>query len=467
MSTEKVRIGFLPCHRDPFNEAWAIKMRERCLKEMAKIKEIEVVVPKPGQTYKGLVRDDADAAKVMDLFFDAAVEGLVIGTMTFGDEISACTVAQGLGVPILLFGTKEGPFTEDGNRLSDAFCGTLSISSGLHRRRLPFTFLDILFPEEEIFKTGLKDFAKTCAGVAGFLGAKVGMVGPRPERFETCAFNEAPLIEQFEQRVVQLSTADLFAKANAYSDSHADIRRILGEIKSCGCKIKMDKSALLKSAKIEKALMDWALEKELNCMAVQCWSAMQDIMGIASCLAFGRLTQQGMMTACEVDVIGALTMLLQYEASLHVTVPHFIDWTIQHQEKENVFYAWHCGNAPPCLAAPGQPAVIGTHSILDRVASPDRCQGVSEFQLAPGPVTLNRLVEEDGDFRLLITNGTIIEDNATRRGSWSWVEVPDLKYLYRVLVEEGFLHHASMIHGDISEPLVQLCEYLDIEPVMV
>jgi len=462
-----VALGFLPSHRDPFNENWAVAMRDRCIKAMAGMPEVELVVPSPELTLGGLVRDDADAERVIELFCDRDIEGLLIGTMTFGDEISCAEVASRLGVPTLLFGTKEGPFTEDGNRLSDSFCGTLSVASALRRRGLSSRFLDILFPEEALFQDGIQDFARTCAGVNGFLQARVGMVGTRPERFETCAFSEVPLIEQFDQRVVQMSMADLFAQAAAVDPKDPDVLRILDEMKSGLYQVCMDAESLLKSAKLEVVLLRWAEEKELSCMAVQCWSAMQNVYGISSCLCMGRLTAQGMMTACEVDVLGALTMLLQYETALNATVPHFIDWTIQHQEHENQFYAWHCGNAPLCLAGNPDQVKIGTHSILDRVSDPSTCQGVGEFQVAPGPVTLNRLIEEDGDFRLLITNGSIVEEDAIRRGSWSWVEVPDLKLLYRTLIEEGFIHHASMIHGDLSNSLEDLCDYLGIEAVLV
>jgi len=462
-----IALGFLPSHRDPFSEEWAVSMRDRCLKAMSDIPGVEWVVPSPDLTERGLVRDDQDAEKAVDLFAESDIDGLVIGTMTFGDEVSCAEVASQMGVPTLLFGTKEGPFTEDGNRLSDSFCGTLSVASALRRRGISSAFLDILFPEEEVFSEGLQEFARTCSGVSGFMGARVGMVGTRPERFETCSFSEAPLIEQFDQRVVQLSMADLFDGAGRIEDDDEDVLRIMDELEGGPYQVKMDRENLLKSARLEVALLRWADEKDLSCMAVQCWSAMQDVYGVASCLCMGRLTARGLMTACEVDVLGALSMLLQYEAAMEATVPHFIDWTIQHQEHENRFYAWHCGNAPLCLAAEPEKVQIGTHSILDRVADPAKCQGVAEFQLTPGPVSLNRLIEEDGDFKLLITNGVIVQDDATRRGSWSWVEVPDLKYLYRTLVEEGFIHHASMIHGDLSNALEGVCHHLDIDPVLV
>ena len=60
---------------------------------------------------------------------------------------------------------------------------------------------------------------------------------------------------------------------------------------------------------------------------------MQKVYGFSPCYAMGRLTDSGVMTSCEVDIYGALTMLIQYLASLSAVAPHFIDWTIQHQKK--------------------------------------------------------------------------------------------------------------------------------------
>ena len=42
---KNIKIGFVPAHREPFDEAWAEKMRRRCLDVAAKIEGLEIVVP--------------------------------------------------------------------------------------------------------------------------------------------------------------------------------------------------------------------------------------------------------------------------------------------------------------------------------------------------------------------------------------------------------------------------------------
>lgn len=464
---ESIKIGFVPAHREPFDEYWASKMRRRCLDAFPRNPQLEIIVPDEKLTKGGCVRDDDEAEKVIALFREKKIDGLIIGTMTFGDEVSALAVASAFSdKPILLFGTKEGPFTKDGNRRSDSFCGTLSISSGLHRRQIPFLFGGIIFPEDDSFKNSVMDFLRVCAISRGFVGARIGLVGPRPERFETCIFSEDQLMRKFKQKVIPVDLADIMSQANSQKESPA-INKMVKNIKAQADSSAITATTLQNIAGLEYALAQFAAEKRLAALGVQCWTAMQSVYSISPCYAMGRLTDSGIMTSCEVDIYGALTMLLQYLASLGETVPHFIDWTIQHQEKENVFLAWHCGNAPPSLACRGGNISLKYHSILGPSLGIDRSMGTAEFQLAPGAVTLSRLQEHDGKFKMLVAKGKIVASQQKLRGSWSWVEVPDLDKLYTTLVKEGFTHHASLIHGDYSNALVSACELLGIESVIV
>ncbi len=465
---ETVKLGFVPAHRVPFDEQWARDMRRRCLSVMQQQPGIEWVVPDEGLTEGGIVRNDEDAEKVTKLFRDQGVQGIVIGAMTFGDEVSAVAVAQSLsGLPVLLFGTKEGDFLPDGGRRSDSFCGTLSIASGLYRRRIPFVFAGILFPEEPLFAQEINRFAGTCNTIKNFMGAKIGLIGPRPERFETCACDEVAMIQNFGQRLIPVSLPEVFVPARRLSDDDPDVQAIVADIKARADTSEVSNTTLARLSKLEKVLMDLAKSKGIRAMGLQCWNTIQMDYGVTPCLAMGRLTERGIMTACEVDIYGALTMLAQYEAARRVTVPHFIDWTIQHQQLENVFFAWHCGNAPMCLAAPGCRPQVRIQSILGKLFEGDAGQGAGEFELAPGPVTLSRLQEYDNRFKMLITKGEIIPDDRHLRGSWSWVKVENLDRLYRTLVQEGFVHHASMIPGDYSDVLAQFCQFAGIEVVLV
>ncbi len=465
---DKIKIGFVPAHREPFDEEWAAAMRKRCLDAFSEIPHMEIVVPDDKLTIGGCVRNDDEAEKTIRFFQEEGIDGLIIGTMTFGDEVSALAVATAFNsLPLMLFGTKEGVFTEDGGRRSDSFCGTLSISSGLYRRRIPFSFAGIVFPEEEEFIGFVGDFLRVCNITTGFVGANIGLVGPRPERFETCIFSEDELIRQFKQRVVPVSLPDIMKVADAHGENASAIREVIQDMRKQADLSELSGEAVEKIAGLEFALSKFAEVKKLSAMGIQCWTAMQEVYGISPCYAMGRLTDRGIMTSCEVDIYGALTMLIQYLAALNAIPPHFIDWTIRHQERENTFFAWHCGNAPPSLACEGMKVKISYQSVLGKSLGIECSQGTAEFQLKPGTVTLCRLQESEGDFRMLVTTGEAVQSDQTLRGSWSWIKVNDLDTLYETLVKEGFVHHASLIHGDYARAIIDACLFLGIEPVTV
>ncbi len=249
--------------------------------------------------------------------------------------------------------------------------------------KFKFMFGGIVFPEEPKFQSAVTDFLRVCAISRGFMGARIGLVGPRPERFETCIFSEDLLMRKFRQRVVPIDLADIMSNASA-GENTLDVKNIAKDIKTQANTSAAGVDTVKKIARLEYALARFAADKKLSAMGVQCWTAMQSVYGLSPCYAMGRMTDRGIMTSCEVDIYGALTMLIQYLAAMGETVPHFIDWTIRHQEKANTFLAWHCGNAPPSLVCKNGQVNLRYHSILGESLGIERSKGTGEFQLKSG-----------------------------------------------------------------------------------
>ena len=458
---DTIRLGFVPAHRNSLSEDWASELRQRCLAVFSKIPGLEIVVPDESLTKGGFVRSEEEAEKVIRLFQTKGIDGLIIGTMTFGDEISINTIATAFrDKPQLLFGTKENEVPSGGNRISDSFCGTLSISSGLHRRRIHFIFAGLVFPEEKEFQKYIVDFVGTCSVVKGFIGAKIGLVGPRPEPFETCIYNEDAMIKKFNQRVVPTGVSDLFLRSNPLKKGDKALTKIAKEMMAETDMSDSGEETAEKLARVEFALKQFAAEKGLSAMAIQCYSAMEMLFGVVPCYVMGRVTTAGTMASCETDLYGALAMLVQYKAALSTTPPHFMDWTLKHPEEKDTFLAWHCGNGPVCLS--GQKAKI---PVTCHYMGPD--MGTVHFQLKSGVVTLSSLQEDGGHFRMFIANGKSVKLDGTMKGSWSWVKVPDLDKLYRTLITGGFVHHASLIHGNYTQAIADACTVMGIEVVTV
>jgi len=459
-----VRVGVVPTYRRTYND-WCRKLHEGCLAAFAGVEGMEVVsIPgapagagpdaETGATPFGCVNSLDEAMAAVAFFRREPVDAIIICPLDFGDERSASKVAEQLGVPVLLFASKEPPPRPDGVRTSDAYCGTLSIASGLHRRGIPFCFAGLFFPDEAEFVGAVQTFVRAASVVAGLRNARIGQVGLRPQQFETVAFDESAVVRKFGLNVITADIADVLGRAAAYSDDDPAVQAAIAGVKAAIATVEMDGEHLQKAARLECALAEFWETEGLSAMAARCWPTSARVYGCSVCSTFGRLGDRHMLVACESDVLGAIAMLISYRAALGCTVPHFIDWTIRHRERDDWLLAWHCGNASPCLAADP-----------DRTSlSPD---GYLSFQLKPGPVTFCRPAERDGHWKMLIARGRIVPSENDLGGTWSWVEVPDHDRLYRTLIEEGFIHHASMIHGDQVAALEQACRLLEIEPVLV
>ncbi|MHB1132845.1 MAG: L-fucose/L-arabinose isomerase family protein [Chloroflexota bacterium] len=466
---ETVRLGLVPTKRFPFSTEWAVELRGRTLRALGDIEGVEVITPDESVTPYGLVQNDDDATATIDYFQHQNIDGVVVVALDFADEIASATIAARLKKPVLLFATKEGPLRDTGERISDAFCGTLSLASALRRRSLPFVFGGIVWPEEERFHDEVTVFAGACAAAKAFLGARVGQVGVRPERFETVAYDEVGLLQHFGQKVVPIELSEVVMAGQSLPEDDERLTQTVNAIMGESTLVNVNQDYLNKAARLEWALLDFYRRRQLNAMAVQCWPTLRPMLGIMPCGIFGRLTGQGVMTACEVDVLGALDMIAQYHAARQATQPHFIDWTIQHRDRANTFLAWHCGNAPVSLRAPEAEVVLRNRwrGLDQPIPALDDGAGAREFRLRTGFVTLSRLVEDQGGYKMLITSGTVVEDDARERGSQGWVEVADLEKLYNTLIDEGFIHHASLIFGDRRRELQALCRFVGIKTVIV
>jgi L-fucose isomerase-like protein len=477
----RVKIGFVPSYRFRYSE-WCQKMRDGSLATFAQVDGMDIVVPQDtpdgtldavkGLTPYGMVHNLDEAEAVAEYFQSQKVDGLILCPLDFGDERSAAKIAERLRVPVLLYATKEPPGYDDPglSRVSDSYCGNLSMASGLYRRKIPFRYAGLFFPDEPPFRAEVETFVRAVAVVKGLRGARLGQVGVRPGTFETVGYDETAMIRAFGQNVIYANLSDIVAAAKALADDDAQVLATIADIRAAYKTITVSDTYLLNAAKLEVALGAFWTRNKLSGMAMQCWPSIGRELGISVCTTYGRLTEKGMLTACEADILGALSMMVNYAAALGQTVPHFVDWTIRHRENPNQLLAWHCGNAPACLARNVDEVALRSRMDMKGeldVPEVDARAGLSQFQIRPGTVTFCRLAEYDDAWKMLIATGEIVPSDETLAGTWSWVQVKDHDKLYRTLVEEGFIHHASMIHGDQTQALLQACMFLGIEPVVV
>jgi L-fucose isomerase-like protein len=468
----KTKIGFLPSNWESwdgseFSGKWAGKMRDRCIAVMETVPGMKLVVPPKEMTGDGCVSDQDQAKLVLEYFKKENIQGLIIGNMTFGMEVAVGYILSGINkdMPILHFATRSGPIAPNGSRSTDTWCGQFMTASAIKRRGFTFVHINTCNPEDQYFKDKIEMFIRAVCAVSRFKGARFGQIGARPTLFESQFWSEENMQKNFSQMVIPMDLATAFARLDAISPEEPEVKRIVKEIvDDAEISDEYTDQSIINQARYELSLERIAKELDVNAIAVNCWTQIQERYGISACSTYGRLNEKGLLTACEVDLLGAVSMWVVYCAALGEAKPVFIDWTDLHPTEENIWLAWHCGNAASSLCAEGcTKKLVRNERMIQWVP---QCHGALEFRLKEGLVTCARLVEYEGQYTMFFGTGEIVDIPPFVRGAYGWVKVNDVFDWENKMVENGIIHHGTLIHDPkVADALEMFCKYLGIKAV--
>lgn len=461
------KIGFIPTHRDLMDEEYAVITKNVYINKLKKLRDVEVIVPGDDLLKGGLVRAYDDAKKVRKYFDEKMIDAIVIGAITYGDEKTVLSIVENYcNMPVFLFAVNDPEIPNNEFFKSAASCGAIPISYGLHKRNIKFTFGGITDEKDETFDEKLDTFIKVARAVQKYRNARIGMIGARPNDFEVCAVNEGLMLEKYRQKIIHVNLLDIKEEIAGIKDESSEIEEIIAEILS-GTQSSYNKKELVNIAKLEILLKKYVRELDLDAIAIQCWTSIQQFIGMTPCLTNGRLTQIGIPVSCEGDVHGAISMLIQQELTACEEVPTLLDILMQHPEEKDLFLAYHCGNSSIVNKDACSAAKVMPHSAFGDVFGKQSGAATLEFMLKSGTITVNRLVEHHGEFKMLNVVGEMVKRDSKIRGGWSWVQVPDREKLYDTVFNQGFTHHVSMIHNNLTSRVKEFCKFLDITFVEV
>lgn len=453
----RIKLGIAPTRRVIFSIEEAARQKCRIEKKLASL-GVEFV-NLDGLNPEGLVFDRAHVAPAVELFRRAGVDALFIPHVNFGTEDAIARVARDLGKPTLLWGPRDDAPLADGTRLRDTQCGLFATSKILRRMGVPFSYIVNSRLEDPVFERGVRNFLGAAAAAKAFRRARIGQVSTRPAPFWTMMVNEGELLERWGVEVVPIAISDLLlATERILDESGARVDAELAAVRR-GFEVgNADGPSLGKVLALKLALRDWAERNELDAVALQCWSALQDAFGVFPCFAHGLLADESLPVTCETDIHGALTALMVQEAVGGASVPFFADLTIRHPQDDNAELLWHCGPFPASLAVEGRPKRLSGHYI-----HPDGLLGVGEWELRGGPITLARFDGDNGHYQLLIGHAQGTAGPFTR-GTYLWAKVGNWPLWEERLIRGPYVHHVVGVHGHVGAMLYEACRFLGIEP---
>ncbi len=449
-------FGLIVGTRGFFNNELAVGVREKLLK-ILEDKGYDYVITPFEATPSGAIETRDHARMLAGLFRENAskIDGIIIVLPNFGDELGIVQTLElaDLKVPVLVQACDDDLDNLSVSGRRDAFCGKLSVCNNLYQYDIPFTNTTYhTYPiDSEEFVQDLDFFASVCRVVNGLRGARIGAIGARPAAFQTVRFSEK-LLQTAGITVVPVDLSEIIFGAQSLADNDPGVQEKLASIHEYG-KIPdyIPSENVIKQAKLSVTLDRWMDENECDASAVECWDSIQKNYGCATCLSMAMMGEQMMPSACEVDVMGAVSMYALLLASGNP--PAFQDWNNNYGDDRDMCINTHCSNYPKSFI--GGEVEISNLDILGATLGPDSCFGAIKGQAAPGPMTFFRVSTDDpmGIIKAYVGEGEITDDPVDIQGGSAVLRVADLQGLMHLMCKHGFEHHTAVTRGHVARVL--------------
>ncbi len=454
----KVTLGVVIGSRQFFNGAPCRLARDEVIAQLDRLGVAHLTLPFEA-TVNGAVQSIPDAELYAQFFKQRRdeIDGLVICLPNFGDEIAIAELVNRakLDVPILLQASNDEIDKVDVKSRRDAFCGKLSVANNFYQYGVPFTetsehTCDV---SGEAFGADLERFASICRTVRGLRNARLGAIGARTGAFQTMRFSEK-LLQASGITVVTADLSELIAAAGKISDSDAEFVAKLEAIKAYGTiPAHIQAAQIARQAKWSIAVDRWIEENECDASAIQCWRSLQDNFGCATCLTMSMMGEELMPSACEVDIMGALSMYALALAS--AAPPAILDWNNNYGHEADKCVCTHCGNFPKKFI--GAAPEISELDVLGEVIGREKCFGAVKGKVKAGPMTFFRVSSDDraGTLKTYLGEGAFTDDPFPMDGGIAVSHVDNLRQLMRFVTQNGFEHHVAMVRGHHADVVAE------------
>ncbi len=150
------------------------------------------------------------------------------------------------------------------------------------------------------------------------------------------------LLQDAGVTVVTVDLSEMMGAAAAIAPDDAALTATLQKIKGYGrIPAHIQPAQIDKQARWTLAVNRWIEANGCDASAIQCWRSLQDNFGCATCLTMSMMGEELMPSACEVDVMGALSMYALALASS--APPALLDWNNNYGNEPDLCVCTHCG----------------------------------------------------------------------------------------------------------------------------
>ena len=448
-------FGVLISNRSFFPDHLVLSTREKLLSSLKQWGH-NIITLSTDDTFMGETMSYNEAKKCAALFKAHAdeIDGIIICLPNFGEETGIADAIKwsGLQCPILIQACDDDFDKLQLENRRDAFCGKLSLCNNLYQYDIKYTLTSrhTCAVDGEEFHADVNRFAHICAVVKAMRTARIGQIGARVKPFRTVRYSEK-LLQNTGITVETEDFSEILAEINKLQDE-AKIEQKIQEIYGYGNVAEgTAKDKMVKQAKLCIAIENWMSDHHCDASAIQCWDSVEANYGCAMCLVMSMMGEKGMPSACETDVMGAVSMLALLKAG--DVPPIYQDWNNNYKNEPNKCINVHCSNYPACAFT--EKPEISNLDILATTLGEEVSFGALKGRVRPSTMTFLKVSTDDnnGKIKCYLGEGTFTDDPLPTFGGVAVCEVPNLNDLMRYITKNGYEHHVALAQAACADIL--------------
>ncbi len=449
-------FGVIISNRSFFPDHLVLTAREKLLGSMAKWGH-EVIALTPDDTFMGETMTYEEARKCAELFRRNShrIDGIIVCLPNFGEETGVADAIRmsGLNVPVLIQACDDDFDKLQLENRRDAWCGKLSLCNNLYQYGIKYSLTahHTCPVDSEIFRADVEKFSRVCAVVKAMRTARIAQLGARVTPFRTVRYSEK-LLQDAGMSVITEDMSEIFADAWLLGDDDPAVAEKAAEIRAYGnvCPGIADEK-VLRQAKLIITIEKWMADHDCEASAVQCWDSVEANYGCAACLAMSMMSQKGMPSACETDVMGAVSMLALIRAS--GVQPVYQDWNNNYKNDPDRCINVHCSNYPASAFA--EKPEIANLDILATTLGTEYSFGALKGRVRPSRMTFLKVSTDDrrGTIKCYLGEGEFTDDELNTFGGVAVCHVERLNDLMGYITRNGFEHHVAITQAQCADVL--------------
>jgi L-fucose isomerase-like protein len=453
---KKMTLGMIVGNRGFFPDHLA-RTGHQEMKSALEAAGAKVIALTDADSKYGAVETRQEAAKCAALFrkHQDEIDGVVVTLPNFGDERAIADTLRlaDLRVPVLVQATPDTPSKMTIRDRRDSFCGKMSACNNLMQYGIPYslTALHTVLPQSEAFRRDVEWFLAVCRVVKGLKRLRIGAIGARPTAFNTVRYSEK-ILENNGISVETIDLSEILGRIARMKDTDAEAQAKLASIRKYVATQGIPDAALMKMAKLGAVIDKWMKETEVTISAIQCWTSLEEFFGVVPCTVMSMMSNDGLSSACEVDIAGVVGMHALQLAS--ETPSALLDWNNNYADDPDKAVCFHCSNLPKHFF---KNVKMDFQEIIAGTVGKENTFGTCVGQVKAGAMSYARFSTDDkrGRIRGYVGEGTFTDDPLDTFGGAGVVKIPRLQSLLRYICDQGFEHHVaanfSTVAGAVHE----------------